>query len=415
MFELIFLGIFIFIIVLIIYSTVKEKDFSQKVYTSLQSRFPSLELAVLSEGGFFSNPHIRGITNNKEESLKNLDLRVKVYHSGKHRHEDLILTAELIIPEIQHTGFSTVIKREGFFKRIFGGENVQVGNKSIDDRLFIKASDPFKAKLFFFDNNFLISSSIAQISDLKECKITIEGNIVDLYVRSDKVSSWYVESLFDLVQTLSNSKPYRHRFGRLNPQKVMSSIGSRISPPLKQQKFQSEQPIGGSSEILSRDLTQEIRDELKEFQFNASDFKLHENSATLSFYSGFFKEISLNWTTREITLHTQRETKLSEDFRIFMTSSQSEREDFDWNDPFKGISIDITPKEFSEEFLRKHEIGRHFNELLGALPPQVTLEYTPNLCQVTINASAIPENIQPMIDLIQALGWFIELSFVTYF
>lgn len=415
MFELIFLGFFIFIIVLIIYSTVKEKDFSQKVYTSLQNRFPGLDFEIVSEGGFFSNLNIRGIANNKNEYIKYLDLRVKVYHSGKHRHEDLNLSAEFIIPGLQYSDFSTLIKREGFFKRIFGGENVQVGNVSIDDKLFIKASDPYRAKLFLSDNNFFISSSIAQISDLKECKISIEENMINLYIRSDKVSSWYVESLFDLVQSMRSSKPIKHRFGKVNPKKVMSSISTRVSPPLKNQRVPSIQSTSGYSKTLSGDnQTQEITEKLKECQFNAADLQIHDYSATISLFSGFFKDISFNWTASEITLHSQREAKLSEPFRIFMTSSKKDGEVFDWNDPFKGINFEINPEKVSEDFLRRQEIGRHFNELLG-VPRQVTLEYTQKICQVTIKASALPENIQPMIDLIQALSWFIELSFITYF
>jgi hypothetical protein len=417
MFEIFFLMFFGFLIFIIIFSSIKESQFSQKVSLSLQNKFPNLETVILSEGGFFSNPHIRGVAKYKKEAVRYIEVKVKVYHSGKHRHEDLILTAHVLKPEIPNKDFSVVIKKEGFFKRIFGGENVQLGNKSLDETLYIKASDPYKAKSLLIENKYLISTSIAQIFDLKECKINVRNEDIELFIRSDKVSARYVDSLFNLVQSISNDRSFESRLGRLSPQNVIGSISERISYPIvKSKRFQSRKSSYDThyKELPKNSHFNEIKEKLKDYTSFIGDPKIEDTSASIT-TSGFFKEIEFNWTEKEINLQSQRLSNLSTSFRILMCKTAKASQQYDWNDSFAGIDIEIKPNDISEDFLSRYEIGRYFNEITGDFPPQLKVEYDKDVCQVSIFASSLPENIKPMIDLIQALGWFIELSFITYF
>ena len=45
----------------------------------------------------------------------------------------------------------------------------------------------------------------------------------------------------------------------------------------------------------------------------------------------------------------------------------------------------------------------------------IQLEYDKGVCQVSLLVSSLPENINPVMELVQALGWFIEFSYVTYY
>lgn len=418
MFEIFFLIFFGFIIFIIIFSTIKEKDFSKKVSLSLQNKFPNLDIMILSQGGFLSNPHIRGVAKYKEETLRYIEVKVKVYYSGKHRHEDLIVTAHFLLPDIYQRSFSVLIKKEGFFKRIFGGENVKLGHESLDDRLYIKASDPFKAKSLLNDNNFLISSSIARISDLKECKIIVGDNDVELYIRSDKVSARYVESLINLVQSITLKKAIEPRMGKLNPRNVIGSISEKISYPIvKSPRFQPRKSRHAPQESGSSDNNnlRKIKEKLREYSSFTDDPKIESNSALIK-TTGFFKEIELNWTKQEIKLQSRREAKISPSFQIWMAKSRKVPKQYNWNNSFEEIDLDINPTEISEDFTRRYEISRYFNELTGDHPPpQVKIEYDKGVCQVSLIVSSLPENINPMMDLVQALGWFIEFSYVTYY
>ena len=100
------------------------------------------------------------------------------------------------------------------------------------------------------------------------------------------------------------------------------------------------------------------------------------------------------------------------DFRIVMKAYQKEKVELDFLDPFEGIKVNGEPKELLDSFKERTEIARSFNRLMGDSLPKVELISDKKTVNLSITAPARPENIDPLYDLTQSIGWFLEFSFL---
>lgn len=427
----IFFLFFVFIIILIYYTTVKEKEFAQSSKLMIEEKFPNMQATIVSEGGFLSNPDIHASPQDKDYPIHHLLLKYKVYGSGKHRKQDLILSALIAAEKPSVNNFSVIVKREGFFIRIFGGENVQLGHQSLDDHLFIRASDPVLVRSYLSENNFQIASKISNISDLKECKIDLTDNFFDVIIRSDHTNVRYVGTLLDLVSVLANVDSL---YPRPREGNVFGAATKRIFEriPSRKQRFKDlprdvsyERSIDYMPEPVADDISQDItktptpdtvllekiKEKIHDKSYLATDHEIFDTSAKMTFNIGYFRDILFNWNTKIIKVTGFKELSLM-DFRIVMKAYQKEKVELDFLDPFEGIKVNGDPKELLDSFKERTEIARSFNRLMGDSPPKVEIISSKKTVNLSITAPARPENIDPLYDLTQSIGWFLEFSFL---
>ncbi len=421
----------ILIVVLIYYSTVKEKEFSESAKAMIENQFPKLQATIVSEGGFFSNPEIYASPTVQNYPIRELLLKYKVYGSGKHQHQDLILSALIMTETPIRSNFSVIVKREGFFSKIFGGENVRFGYESLDKRLFIQASDPVSGKSFLKENNLQIATKIAEISDLKECKLDLTGNSINVLIRSDHTNVRFVSALLDLVSVLANVDslypvPEEKRAFGTRTRRIIERIPSRkqrfkdISRDFSYKRSidYSHEPIDDFSQDITIAptpdtlLLEKIKEELHDKSYLATDHEISNTTAKLIFNIGYFREILFNWDSKEIRVTGVKELSL-EDFRIFMKAPQKEKIEMDFLDPFKGIEVKGNPKVILDSFKERTEIARSFTRLLGNFPPSLEVVSDKMSVSFSITAPSRPENIDPLYDLTQGIGWFLEFSFLA--
>ncbi len=416
---------FIFIIILIYYSTVKEKEFAESTKLMIEDRFPQLQTTIISEGGFISNPEIKASPIDKNYPIRDLVLKYKVYGSGKHRKQDLLLSSFILAKK--SLGFSAIVKREGFFRRIFGGENVQLGNQTLDDRLLIHGSNPGLVQSYLSENNFQIASKIANISDLKECKLEYSGESINVLIRSDHTNIRYVSALLGLVSALANvdslyPKPREGSGFRTTTRKAFERIPhrkQRFKELPREFSYESSQTSISSmdkidtTEILAQDTTlfENIEEKLRDKSYLASDLKISDNSAELMFNIGYFRTINFKWDDNTISVSGVKELSLMP-FRILMKTLSKKEERLSFYDPFEEIEVKTEPKELLNSLKERAEIARTFNRLSGDFTATMEIISNKNNISFSIKAPSLPENIDPLYDLTQSIGWFLEFSFL---
>ncbi len=409
----------------------KEKEFSESAKAMIENRFPNLRATIVSEGGFFSNPEIYASPTIQNYPIRELLLKYKVYGSGKHQQQDLILSALIMTEQPIKSNFSVIVKREGFFSRIFGGENVRFGYESLDKQLFIQASDPVSGKSFLKENNLQIASKIAEISDLKECKLDLTGNSINVVIRSDHTNVRFVSALLELVSVLANVDsmyplPEEKRGFGTRTRRIFERIPSR-KQRFKEisRDFSYKRSIDYSPESIddvSRDiisaptpdtiLLEKIKEELHDKSYLATDHEISNTSAKLIFNIGYFQEILFDWDIREIRVTGVKEISLK-DFRILMKVPQKEKIELDFLDPYKGIEVNGNPKEILDSFKERTEIARSFTRLLGDFSSSLEVVSDKKTVSFSITTPSRPENIDPLYDLTQGIGWFLEFSFLA--
>jgi hypothetical protein len=254
----------------------------------IERYFPQLQTTIISEGGFLSNPEVSAISSDKDHPIHNLTLKYKVYGSGKHRNQDLLLSS-FISDKSQRSEFSAIIKKEGFFQRVFGGENVQLGHRSLDDRLLIHGSNPDLVQSYLSEDNFQIASKIANISDLKECKLEHYGDSLSVVIRSDHTNIRYVNGLLGLISALAKiDSRYPQQDGRSDFRTTTRKIIQKI--PERKQRFKdhpikiatvwSQTPVPESSQEKTQDtLFEEIKEQILDKSYLASDHRISDTSA----------------------------------------------------------------------------------------------------------------------------------------
>ncbi|MHA2246104.1 MAG: hypothetical protein ACXADY_14165 [Candidatus Hodarchaeales archaeon] len=430
-FALFFFLFFIFIIILIYYSAVKEKEFSESVKVMIEEQFPNLQTTIVSEGGFFSNPEIYASPSTNDYPIRDLLLKYKVYGSGKHRKQDLILSSQIVTEKPSKGNFSVIVKREGFFSRVFGGENVQLGHQSLDKRLFIRASNPSLVQLFLSENNFQIASKISDIYDLKECKLDLTGNSIDVIIRSDHTNVRYVGALLNLVSIIANvDSLYPNQQEGTVFRATTKRVFERI--PSRKQRFKDlprdisyEKSIDYRPEPVADDinyditkaptpdsvLLEKIKEKIHDKSYLAADYEIFNTSAKMTFNIGYFQDTLFNWDTKTIRMTGVKESSLM-DFRIVMKEHQKKKTAIDFFDPFTGIEVNGEPKELLDSFKERTEIARFFNRLIWDSSPKVEIFSDKKTVNLSITAPARPENIDPLYDLSQSIGWFLEFSFL---
>lgn len=409
----------------------KEKEFSESAKAMIENRFPNLRATIVSEGGFFSNPEIYASPTIQNYPIRELLLKYKVYGSGKHQQQDLILSALIMTEQPIKSNFSVIVKREGFFSRIFGGENVRFGYESLDKQLFIQASDPVSGKSFLKENNLQIASKIAEISDLKECKLDLTGNSINVVIRSDHTNVRFVSALLELVSVLANVDsmyplPEEKRGFGTRTRRIFERIPSR-KQRFKEisRDFSYKRSIDYSPESIddvSRDiisaptpdtiLLEKIKEELHDKSYLATDHEISNTSAKLIFNIGYFQEILFDWDIREIRVTGVKEISLK-DFRILMKVPQKEKIELDFLDPYKGIEVNGNPKEILDSFKERTEIASSFTRLLGDFSSSLEVVSDKKTVSFSITTPSRPENIDPLYDLTQGIGWFLEFSFLA--
>ncbi|MFX0122478.1 MAG: hypothetical protein ACFFAE_02490 [Candidatus Hodarchaeota archaeon] len=419
---------FIFIIILIYFNSVKEKEFAESAKLMIEKHFPQLQTTIISEGGFISNPEISASPIDKNYPIHDLLLKYKVYGSGKHRKQDLILSAFISAEKSLDSEFTVIVKREGFFRRVFGGENVQLGHRTLDDRLFIHGSNPGLVQSYLCDKNFKIASKIASIYDLKECKLEHYGDSINLVIRSDHTNIRYVSALLDLISALANvdslyPKPQERGGFRTTTWKAIESIPyrkQRFKDPSKDISYENQQTSFHESldkiektEIFTKDtnLFESIKEKLVDKSYLASNHKILDTSAELSFNIGYFQSLNFKWDDTTISVSAVKESALMP-FRILIKTLSRKEEGLSFYDPFDKIEIMAEPKELLNSLKERTEIGRTFNRLIGDFPTTMELFSNKNTISFSVKAPCLPENIDPLYDLTQSIGWFLEFSFL---
>ena len=71
------------------------------------------------------------------------------------------------------------------------------------------------------------------------------------------------------------------------------------------------------------------------------------------------------------------------------------------------------PKEIVDSFKERTEIARSFTRIIGSFPPSLELISDEKTVSFSITVPARPENIGPLYDLTQGIGWFLEFSFLA--
>ena len=428
---LFFFFFLIFIIILVYHSTVKEKEFSESSKVMIENKFPNLQATIVSEGGFLSNPEIHASPSIDDYPIRDLLLKYKVYGSGKHRKQDLILSSYIVAEKLCTGKFSVIVKREGFFNRVFGGENVQLEHALLDKRLFIRASDPVLVKSYLSENNFQIASKIADISDLKECKLDLTGNSIDVLIRSDHTNVRYVGVLLDLISVLADVDslyPIQERKGAFRS--TTKRIFERI--PRRKQRFRDlprdvpyERSVVHKPKAAVDDINQDIipastqetrlleqiKEKVLDKSYLASDHTISETSAEIVFSIGYFRSISFNWDVETISVIGIKEISLIP-FRISMKIHKIERKEFGFSNAFEGIEVNTEPEELLDPFKERTEIARSIYRLIGNFSPKIEVISDKTTVTLLITAPAHPENIDPLYDLTQSIGWFLEFSFL---
>ena len=415
---------FIFIIILIYYSTVKEKEFAESAKLMIENQFPQLRTTIISEGGFISNPEIHASPSIKDYPIRDLLLKYKVYGSGKHRKQDLLLSAQ-IISKSSGGDFSVIVKREGFFRRVFGGENVQLGHQSLDDRLFIRASNPASVQSYLSENNFHIAAEMANVSDLKECKLDYTGNSISVVIRSDHTNIRYVGALLGLVSALANvdslyPKPQERSGFRTTTRKAFERI------PHRKQRFKDLPRVHYEGSLMFKpessidktvtstqdtSLFEKVKDKILEKSYLDSDQKISDTSAELTFNIGYFRTINIEWDDKTISATGAKELSVMP-FQILMKRLSRTEEKLGFHNPFQEIEVKTDPKELSDSLKERTEIARTFNSLIGDFPAKIEIISNKKTISISIRAPTLPENIDPIYDLIKSIGWFLEFSFL---
>ncbi|MFX1508435.1 MAG: hypothetical protein ACFFDC_20335 [Promethearchaeota archaeon] len=422
---------FVFILILIYYSTVKEKEFTESAKLMIEGQFPQLQTTVISEGGFLSNPEISASPIDKYYPIRDLSLRYKVYGSGKHRKQDLLLSAFISTNEPKAKEFSVIVKRQGIFWRVFGGENVQLGHQTLDDRLLIHGSDPGLVQSYLSRNGFQIASKIANISDLKECKLEHYGDSINVVIRSDHTNIRYVSALLGLISTLAKVEslyPKQHESSdfRTTTRRVFKRIPHRkqrfkdVPRIVTDKRSQTSFPeFSVDKTDITEKITQEtsifenIKEEILNKSYLASDHKISETSAELTFNIGYFQKINFNWDTTSINVSGAKELSLIP-FQIFMKTIPSKDEILGFYDPFGELEVKTEPKEIFNSLKEKTEIARTLTRLSGDFPTILEIISDKKTVSFSIVAPILPENIDPIYDLIQSISWFLEFSFLQY-
>ncbi|MFW9906027.1 MAG: hypothetical protein ACFFFH_17020 [Candidatus Thorarchaeota archaeon] len=422
---------FVFIIILIYYSTVKEKEFTESAKLMIERQFPQLQTIVISEGGFLSNPEISASPIDKHYPIRDLSLRYKVYSSGKHQKQDLLLSAFISTNEPKTNEFSVIVKKQGFFWRIFGGENVQLGHQTLDDCLLIRGSNPDLVRSYLSRNDFQIASRIANISDLKECKLEHYGDSINVVIRSDHTNIHYVNALLGLISALANAESlYPKQYEKSNLKTTTSRVFERI--PRRKQRFKdvprrdpNERSQTSFHELsldkidITEKMTEKtsffenIKKEILDKSYLASDHKILDTSAELTFNIGYFQKINFNWDTTSINVSGVKELSLIP-FRVFMKTISWRDEKLSYYDPFEEVEVKTDPKEIFNSLKERTEIARTFTRLTGDLPSTLEIISDKKTVSFLIIAPSQPENIDPIYDLIKNISLFLEFSFINF-
>ena len=415
---------FVFIIILIYYSTVKEKEFTESAKLMIEGQFPQLQTMVISGGGFLSNPEISASPIDKSYPIRDLSLRYKVYGSGKHRKQDLLLSAVISTDKPKISEFSVIVKKQGIFSRVFGGENIQLGQQTLDDRLLIRGSNPDVVQSYLSRNDFQIASKIANISDLKECKLENCGDSINVVIRSDHTNIRYVSALLGLISALANveslyTKQYESSDFKATARRVFERIPSRKQRfkdlPRKTSYKTSVPEFSFDETDKTERLTQEttlfedIKEQILDKSYLASDHKISDTSAELRFNIGYFHSISFKWDKSTIRASGVKKVPLIP-FRILI--KQKLEKEFSFIDPFEKIEINTDPEELQNSLKERAEIARNLNRLSGGFPATIEVFSDRKIISFSILAPSRPENISPIYNLIQNIGWFLEFSFL---
>lgn len=402
----------------------KEKEFAESAKLMIENQFPQLRTTIISEGGFISNPEIHASPSIKDYPIRDLLLKYKVYGSGKHRKQDLLLSAQ-IISKSSGGDFSVIVKREGFFRRVFGGENVQLGHQSLDDRLFIRASNPASVQSYLSENNFHIAAEMANVSDLKECKLDYTGNSISVVIRSDHTNIRYVGALLGLVSALANvdslyPKPQERSGFRTTTRKAFERI------PHRKQRFKDLPRVHYEGSLMFKpessidktvtstqdtSLFEKVKDKILEKSYLDSDQKISDTSAELTFNIGYFRTINIEWDDKTISATGAKELSVMP-FQILMKRLSRTEEKLGFHNPFQEIEVKTDPKELSDSLKERTEIARTFNSLIGDFPAKIEIISNKKTVSFSIKAPTLPENIDPIYGLIKSIGWFLEFSFL---
>ena len=422
---------FVFIIILIYYSTEKEKEFTESAKMMIEGQFPQLQTTVISEGGFLSNPEISASPIDNHYPIRDLSLRYKVYGSGKHRKQDLLLSAFISIDKPRTNEFSVIVKKQGIFSRIFGGENVQLGHQTLDDRLLIHGSNPDLVRSYLSRDGFRIASKIANIFDLKECKLEHYGDSINVVIRSDHTNIRYVSALLGLISALANveslyPKQYERSDFRATTRRVLERIPHRkqrfkdvsgiVTNEMSQTSFpefsidKTDITVKKSEETS---LFEKIKEEILDKSYLASDHKILDTSAELTFNIGYFQKITFSWDMTSITASGLKELPLIP-FQIIMKTIPSKDESLGFYDPFEELEVTTEPKEIFNSVKERTEIARTLTRLVGDFPTTVEISSNRKMVSFSIITPTRPENIDPIYDLIQSISWFLEFSFLQY-
>ncbi|NHJ01820.1 MAG: hypothetical protein EAX86_06725 [Candidatus Heimdallarchaeota archaeon] len=419
---------FILIIILIYYSTAKEKEFTESAKLLIENHFPQLSTTIISEGGFFSNPEIQASPSNTTHPIRDLDLKYKVYGSGKHQHQDLLLSAVISAEKSVNNEFSAIIKKEGVIGRIFGGENVQLGHQILDDRLLIRGSNPGLVQSYLIKDNFQIASKIANISDLKECKLEHCQDTINVVIRSDHTDIRYVSALLNLISAIANIDAL---YPKSQEKRVFGTITRKATAkiPHRRQRFKNvpasdsyegllnaPSPISmkenNQSNAISADgLFEQIKESLFDISYIASKHKISDTSAELIFNIGFFQKINFTWDTQTIQVSgTKKESLIP--FWIEMTVQSIKKEEMRFYDPFEDIEVRTDPKELADTVKKRFELAQILNKMTGDFPTTIEITSDQHTIRFSIMAPTHPDNIDPLCELSQSIGWFLEFSFL---
>ncbi len=366
----------VIVIISIKYEIDKEKEFTEEVQQLLTRRFPFLIVQVASEGGIFSYPHIIASNHNTSHPLQFVEIKYVSRGGGEHKDVDLYLHA-VIARNPQIPQFSLVITCEGFFKRLFGGKDFELGIREIDDKLYMKTTTPTEVASFFQTDNFYFLRQLALEREFEEAKIDTRGRneTLEFSLRleiANKASARraveFIEMLLRLCGLPSSTKEISERKKEIPLSSMtMSSEKRRSVSVLRAPKIMTEPHGSQDKKIPERDheqpaattasmknnttaekiaephptkiteLPSEMRSVFSELQLQAKSVQiLQSSSATIEFFSGVFPLLHYKWNTNIITATTEGTLSHKTDFHFTLKKTTKHRTE-NWLIPSKPL------------------------------------------------------------------------------
>ena len=424
----------IFIIVYCVYQTKKRASFSQTALQYITKHFPYLVIISLSKGGAFSSPEIQAVALDSHSPIESLYIREQTIKTGKSEDTDTEVTAVIVIPESELTApFIVKIRRQGFFNKIFLGENIVLGIKHIDDSLLING-DPQNAAAEFLLKHIDFVTLLANRHDLEECRLQKVGSRVELFQRHGHFDNQSLigalEILCTLVPTISQKqldiyKEAQASTPRVEPVFPASKTEKIVQEPpkIKDKKIvipvvEESLPVGVTKTENTETETapkieeafctdEELINELKKPKHKVDKIEIKESEATMFCESEFFQQINWQWTEDKIKIRT--EAKVDEKVQLEISVKHSittPTSDFNWSDPLENLAIEVAPEGLQDEFEQSYDIIKCLQKFdKRSITGELHLKSQNGSCVLTLEVEKTQKNVETCFELLEATSW----------